>query len=147
MLKTQNIHRTEPLPIDDVNPSADSVEKKSPLIDPTEVSGVESPEKTPSLPVKEVSATISASSIKSITSKDAAGKALEYKITMNAGLKITDIFSEQVLINENISLSENFKVQSQIYETERVENKIISNLVDRSSQQFMLRISQRNFVK
>jgi len=93
---------------------------------------------------KEVTLKIFASKNKLITSKDSSGKALNYKVTLNTELTMTDIFSDEVIANENITLSESYKVQDQIYQTEKLENDIVLNLIDRASQQFLLKISQTN---
>ena len=60
---------------------------------------------------------------------------------------MTDIFSDEVLANENITLSESYKVQGQIYQTEKLENDVVSNLIDRASQEFLLKISQTSLDK
>ena len=91
---------------------------------------------------KEVSLKVFASKNKLITSKDSSGNALNYKITINTELTMTDIFSDKVIANDNITLSENYNVQDQIYQTEKLENDIMSNLIDRASQEFLLKISQ-----
>jgi len=96
---------------------------------------------------KEVALKIFVSKNKLITSKDSSGKALNYKITLNTELTMTDIFSDEVLANENITLSESYKVQGQIYQTEKLENDVVSNLIDRASQEFLLKISQTSLDK
>ena len=96
---------------------------------------------------KEVDLKIFASKNKSTASTDSSGKALSYKITLNTELTMTNIFSDQVLVNENITLSESYKVQDQIYQTEKLENDLVSNLIDRASQEFLLKISQTSLDK
>ena len=96
---------------------------------------------------KEVDLKIFASKNKSTTSTDGSGKAVSYKITLNTELTMTNIFSDQVLANENITLSESYKVQDQVYQTERLENDVISNLIDRVGQEFLLKISQAGLDK
>ena len=54
---------------------------------------------------KEVDLKIFASKNKSTTSTNSSGNALSYKITLNTELTMTNIFSDQVLANENITLS------------------------------------------
>ena len=60
---------------------------------------------------------------------------------------MTNIFSDQVLVNENITLSEIYKVKDQAYQTEKLENDVISNLIDRVGQKFLLKISQAGLDK
>ena len=96
---------------------------------------------------KEVNLKIFASKNKSTASTDSSGKALSYKITLNTELTMTNSFSDQVLVNENITLSESYKVQDQVHQTEKLENNVISNLIDRVGQEFLLKISQAGLDK
>lgn len=96
---------------------------------------------------KEVDLKIFASKYKSTTSTDSSGNALSYKVILNTELTMTNIFSDQVLANENITVSENYKVQDQVYQTEKLENNVISNLIDRVGQKFLLKISQAGLDK
>ena len=96
---------------------------------------------------KEVDLKIFASKNKSTTSTDSSGKALSYKITLNTELTMTNIFSDEVLVNENITLSESYKVKDQAHQTEKLENDVISNLIDRVGQEFLLKISQAGLDK
>ena len=84
---------------------------------------------------------------RSTTTTDSSGNALSYKITLNTELTMTNIFSDQVLANENITLSESYKVQDQVYQTEKLENDVTSNLIDRVGQEFLLKISQSSLDK
>ena len=96
---------------------------------------------------KEVNLKIFASKNKSTTSTDSSGNTLSYKITLNTELTMTNIFSDEVLVNENITLSESYKVQDQAYQTEKLENDVVSNLIDRVGQEFLLKISQADLDK
>ena len=96
---------------------------------------------------KEVNLKIFASKNKSTTSTDSSGNTLSYKITLNTVLTMTNIFSDEVLVNENITLSESYKVQDQAYQTEKLENDVVSNLIDRVGQEFLLKISQADLDK
>ena len=92
--------------------------------------------------IKEVTAEIYAVKDKSIMTKDSSGNASSYKITINADLIIIDITSNETLFDGSINTSEMYKVLSQGYQTEKLEEKVISNLIERSAQEFLLRISQ-----
>ena len=96
---------------------------------------------------KEVSLRIITNKNKSTASTDSSGNALSYKINLSSDLIITDINSNKILIKENISQSETYKTKDQIYENENSERNVLSNLINRSSQEFLLRISQTNLVK
>ena len=64
------------------------------------------------------------------------------EITINADLIIIDITSNEALFDGSINTSEMYKVLSQGYQTEKLEEKVISNLIERSAQEFLLKISQ-----
>jgi len=91
---------------------------------------------------REVSAKIFVKKNKLATSKDSTGKVLSYKIILDVELIMVDIYSDEVLLSENITLSDSYKVRSQGYLTDEVEEKIMSNLIIKSSEEFLLKISQ-----
>ena len=93
---------------------------------------------------RKVNLYVAASSNKSVTSQSSTGKALEYKITVNAAIKITDFTSNQVLIEIDNTSSQNYKVQDRLFETEKLENKTIDNLIDKISQGLIIKISNIN---
>jgi outer membrane lipopolysaccharide assembly protein LptE/RlpB len=96
---------------------------------------------------QDVSLRIITKKTKTTASTDSSGNALSYKINLNSELILTNITFDKILIKENINQSENYIVKDQIYENENSEKNVLANLVNRTSQEFLLRISQSNLVK
>ena len=53
-----------------------------------------------------------------------------------------DNISDQVIIDQSNTLSQNYKVQDQLYESERLKNKTVDNLIDRIVQKILINIAQ-----
>ena len=76
------------------------------------------------------------------TSKDNAGEILEYKITLNTEVKIKDFVTDDKILNHNFISSSTYKVQSQQFETVKLENKTIENLINKTYQELLIKLSQ-----
>ena len=85
---------------------------------------------------------INISSNKNETSKDSAGKVLEYKITLKAKIEILNSSNENVILNEVFVESSNYKVQSRYSETLRLENTTIENLINQAYQDLLIKFAQ-----
>ena len=85
---------------------------------------------------------IDISSNKSETSKDSAGKVLEYKITLNTKIEILDSSNENVILNEFFAESSNYKVQSRYSETVKLENTSVENLINQAYQDLLIKFAQ-----
>ena len=85
---------------------------------------------------------INVTKIKSPTSKNSAGKILEYRINLNSEIVVKDYFSNAEILNQNFDYDSSFKVQDQHSETIKLENQIIENLVDKTYQDLLIRISE-----
>jgi len=92
---------------------------------------------------KEVDMLIYAKQSKSIALKDSGGNAVKYKITINSDLRMTDVNNDQVLVSNNSSLSKTYKVLDRLSKTETLENNIISNLIQRTTQELFLKLLQK----
>ena len=79
---------------------------------------------------------------KKATAKDSAGKILEYKITLNTDVQITDFISKEKILNQNFVSSLTYKVQSKYSDTVNLENKSIEDLLDKTYQELIIRLSQ-----
>ena len=86
---------------------------------------------------------INASKEKKSTVKDSAGKILEYKITLNTNIIINDFLTDEVILKQEFSTYSNYKVQDQYSETKNLENKTLENLIDRTHQDILIRISEK----
>ena len=86
---------------------------------------------------------INASKEKKSTAKDSAGKILEYKITLNTNIIINDFLTDEEILKQEFSIHSNYKVQDQHSETKNLENKTLENLIDRTHQDILIRISEK----
>ena len=57
---------------------------------------------------------------------------------------MTDVNNDQVLIAHNSSFSETYKVLDRLSKTETLENNIISNLIQRTTQELFLKLLQKD---
>jgi len=85
---------------------------------------------------------IDISSQKNETSKDSSGKVLEYKITLNAKIKITDSSNNNIILDEVFTESLSYKVQSQYSETLKLESTSIENLINQTYQDLLIKFAQ-----
>jgi hypothetical protein len=86
---------------------------------------------------------INASKEKKSTVKDSEGKILEYKITLNTNIIINDFLTDEEILKQEFSTYSNYKVQDQYSETKNLENKTLENLIDRTHQDILIRISKK----
>ena len=92
--------------------------------------------------IKKVDLFINVSKNKNPTSKNTSGKILEYKITLTAEIKITDFINDNKILDQTFVSSLSYKVQDQHYETLKLENKSIENLLNKIYQELLVKLSQ-----
>ena len=80
---------------------------------------------------------------KQSTIKDSTGKVLEYKITLNANILINDFLTNKEILKQEFSVYSTYKVQDQHSETKNLENKTLENLIDRTYQDILMRMSEK----
>ena len=85
---------------------------------------------------------INISSNKNETSKDSAGKVLEYRITLNTKIEIREYLTENKILNQTFNSSIIYKVQDQYSDTIKLENKSIDDLIEKTYQELIIRISE-----
>ena len=90
-----------------------------------------------------ISLLIDISKSKNSTSKNSAGKILEYKITLNTKVKVTDFLTNDEILNHTFVSSETYKAQSQYFETVQSENKSINNLLNKTYQDLLIKLSEK----
>ena len=83
---------------------------------------------------------------KNATSKDSSGKILEYKITLNIKVKVTDFVTNDKILNHTFISSLTYDVQNQYSDTVKLENTSIENLIDKTHQELLVKLSQ-NLIK
>tara|TARA_B100001123_G_C15305074_1_gene1022377 strand:+ start:1772 stop:2260 length:489 start_codon:yes stop_codon:yes gene_type:complete len=91
---------------------------------------------------KNLSILIDVSKNKITTAKDTSGKALEYKITLNAKIKINDAENGNEILNTTFMSSLSYKAQDLHSDTIRLENQTIKNLTDKTYQEILIKLSE-----
>ena len=92
--------------------------------------------------LKSISIKIISSKNKEEATKDSAGNVLEYKITLSTKIEITDYVNQNKLLNQNFVSSIIYKVQNQYSQTLKLENKSIEDLIEKTYQELIIRISE-----
>ena len=90
---------------------------------------------------------IKASQNKKATAKDSSGKILQYKISLNFDVKIKDYLTEDEILNETYSSSFAYKIQNQYSDTLKLEERSINQLVDKTYQQILIKLSENVIIK
>jgi len=92
--------------------------------------------------LKSIDITINSTKSKKATLKDSAGKILEYKMTLSTKINIKDFITEDIVLNKIFVNSQSYKVQSQYYDTVKLENQYTENLIDQVFQDLLIQLSQ-----
>ena len=92
--------------------------------------------------LRNVDLVIKVSKDKKATVKDSAGKILEYKITLNTDVKITDFATKDKILDQIFISSLTYKVQNKYSDTVNLENKSIENLLNKTYQELVIRLAQ-----
>ena len=92
--------------------------------------------------IRSINLVIEVSKDKQAQSKSSSGKILDYKITLNTKIKITDFVSNNEILTQNFSSSLTYKVQDQQSDTIILENKSIENLIDKIYQKLYIELSK-----
>ena len=78
---------------------------------------------------------------KESTSKDTAGKILEYKISIRVEIKINDSTNSKKILNEIFTSSTSYKTQSEYSQTLKLEEKSLDNLLKSTYQKVLIKLS------
>ena len=92
--------------------------------------------------LRSVDLVINISKDKNATVKDSTGKTLEYKITLNTDVKVTDFITNDKILNQIFISSLTYKVQNKYSDTVNLENQIIENLLNKTYQELVTRLAQ-----
>jgi len=84
---------------------------------------------------------------KNVTTKDSAGKILQYKITLNTDVKVTDFITKDKILNQIFISSLTYKVQNKYSDTVNLENQTIENLLNKTYQELLIRLAQNIITK
>ena len=97
--------------------------------------------------LRRVDLVIKVSKDKNVTTKDSAGKILEYKITLNTDVKVTDFITKDKILNQIFISSLIYKVQNKYSDTVDLENQIIENLLSKTYQELVIKLAQNIITK
>ena len=97
--------------------------------------------------LRNVDLTIKVSKDKNATVKDSAGKILEYKITLNTDIKVTDFLTKDKILDQIFISSLTYKVQNKYSDTVNLENKSIENLLNKTYQELVIKLAQNIITK
>ena len=76
------------------------------------------------------------------TAKNSAGKILEYKISLNSVITIKNYLTSDEILTQDFTFFSSYKVQDQHYETVKLENKTVENLVNKTYQDLLIILSE-----
>ena len=79
---------------------------------------------------------------KKATAKDSTGKILEYKMNLNTKVIVKNYLTNDTLLDKNFISSSSYKVQDQYSETIKLENLVIENLINRTYQELLIKLSE-----
>ena len=85
---------------------------------------------------------INVSKNKTATVKNSAGKILEYRININTNIVVNDFLENKEILNQNFDYSSSYKVQEQHFETVNLENKATEDLIEKTYQDCLIKISE-----
>ena len=77
---------------------------------------------------RSVDLVIKVSKDKNVTTKDSAGKILQYKITLNTDVKVTDFITKDKILNQIFISSSIYRVQNKFSDTINLEPSVIGYL-------------------
>ena len=89
-----------------------------------------------------VTITIDTTKNKDAGAKDSTGKILEYRIILNSDIIIKDYLTNDEILNQNFSYSSIYKVQDLHSETIKLENKSLNDLINKTYQDLLVKMSQ-----
>ena len=85
---------------------------------------------------------IDVSKNKKATVKNSAGKIIEYEINLYTNIIVNNFPTEKEILNQNFNFNSSYKVQDQHSETLKLENKVIENLISKTYEDFLIKISE-----
>ena len=86
---------------------------------------------------------INVSKDKKATAKNSAGKILGYRISLSTAITVKDLMTGNEILNETFSYSSTYKTQDELFETKKLENQIIENLINTTYQDLLIKLSEK----
>ena len=87
--------------------------------------------------------TINTKKEKKPTSKDSTGKTLEYKISLNTNVTVINYLTNENILNHDFILSTSYNAQEQHSETIKLETKSTENLINRTYEELLIKLSEK----
>jgi len=91
---------------------------------------------------KGIDISINISKSKNATSKNSAGKILEYNISITTEINVKDFLTRKNILVHTFYSASSYKVQDQYSDTVKLENKIIKDLTNKTYRDFLLKLSE-----
>ena len=91
---------------------------------------------------KSIYISIEVSKDKDVTAKNAAGKIIEYRVSLNTNIIVKNFLTNAIILNQNFISSSSYTVQDQHSETIKLENKTIDDLVNKIYQDLLIKMSE-----
>ena len=92
--------------------------------------------------IKSVSIFVKSSKDQKATSKNSAGKILEYRINLDTEIKVKDYVTDKEILNQTFTYSSTYKVQNQYSDTKKLEQQSTENLINKTYQEIIIKLSQ-----
>ena len=92
--------------------------------------------------VKNIHILINVLKEKNATAKNSAGKILAYKINLSTTVTVENFTTGNQILNESFASSSSYKVQDQYSETIKLENRVIENLINKTYQDLLIKLSE-----
>ena len=86
---------------------------------------------------------INSSQNKNATAKNSAGKILGYRINLSTTITVKDLMTGNRILNETFSYSLTYKTQDEVFETKKLENQTIENLINTTYQDLLIKLSEK----
>lgn len=79
---------------------------------------------------------------KKATVKNSIGNILEYEINLDTNIIINDFLTDKIILQQNFNYSVGYKVQDEHSDTLKLESQNIRNLINKTYQDALIKISQ-----
>ena len=86
---------------------------------------------------------INSSQNKNVTAKNSAGKILGYRVSLSTAITVKDLMTGNEILNETFSYSSTYKTQDEFFETKKIENQTIENLINTTYQNLLIKLSEK----
>ena len=86
---------------------------------------------------------INSSQNKNVTAKNSAGKILGYRVSLSTTITAKDLMTGNEIINETFYYSSTYKTQDEFFETKKLENQTIENLINTTYQDLLIKLSEK----